>query len=85
MPSGKVGFTSSTRKSRKSERLKNLVEASRKEVVENGDGGRREKTEERDGTGGVCARASVATVYARWAGRLLKRSLRCLALANALI
>eukprot|EP00965_Chrysotila_dentata_P039224 1303582-Pleurochrysis_carterae.AAC.1 len=31
------------------------------EVVKNVDGGRRAKTEELDGAGGVCARGSVAT------------------------
>eukprot|EP00965_Chrysotila_dentata_P247049 6207512-Pleurochrysis_carterae.AAC.2 len=31
----------------------------------NRNGGWREKTEKRDGAGGVCARASVATVHAR--------------------
>eukprot|EP00965_Chrysotila_dentata_P055286 1834757-Pleurochrysis_carterae.AAC.1 len=43
----------------------------------------REKTGKRDGDGGVCARASVATVNARPAGKLFKSSKRCLALTNA--
>eukprot|EP00965_Chrysotila_dentata_P070605 2334332-Pleurochrysis_carterae.AAC.2 len=59
-------------------------EGVKKKVVRIGDGGRREKIGERDGTGGVCARASVATVHGRRAGKLWKRSLRCLALKNAL-
>eukprot|EP00965_Chrysotila_dentata_P203184 6181560-Pleurochrysis_carterae.AAC.3 len=56
------------------------------EVVKNGDGRGREKTEELDG-GGVCATGPVATtVYARRAGRLLKRPrYRHLALAEALV
>eukprot|EP00965_Chrysotila_dentata_P207209 6183987-Pleurochrysis_carterae.AAC.2 len=43
------------------------------------------KTEELDGAGGVGARGSVATVYARQAGRLLKRRRLYLALTNALV
>eukprot|EP00965_Chrysotila_dentata_P089366 2951048-Pleurochrysis_carterae.AAC.1 len=50
---------------------------------ESGYGAGREKTGERDGAGAGCARASVATVNARPAGRLLKSSLRCLVLTNA--
>eukprot|EP00965_Chrysotila_dentata_P196100 6177383-Pleurochrysis_carterae.AAC.3 len=66
--------TTTARKSRKSERLKNLVEMSG-----------REKKEDRDGAGGVYARAFVATVNARPAGKLLKRLLRYFALTNALV
>eukprot|EP00965_Chrysotila_dentata_P132891 4394083-Pleurochrysis_carterae.AAC.1 len=62
--------------------LKNLVEVSNKgDEIRDGEG--REKTGERDGPGGVCARAFVATVSARPASKLLKRSLRYLALTNA--
>eukprot|EP00965_Chrysotila_dentata_P222903 6193254-Pleurochrysis_carterae.AAC.3 len=71
----KVGKRTTARKSRKSGRLSNLVEVLRG----------REKTGERDGAGGVCARASAATVYACPAGKLLKYSLRYFALANALL
>eukprot|EP00965_Chrysotila_dentata_P194786 6176582-Pleurochrysis_carterae.AAC.1 len=45
-------------------------------------GGVKYKSGERDGDGGVCARASLATVNARLVGKLFKRSLRYLALTN---
>eukprot|EP00965_Chrysotila_dentata_P204518 6182385-Pleurochrysis_carterae.AAC.1 len=45
----------------------------------------REKPEERDGAGGVCARTCMATVYARQAGKLLKHPRHYFASTNALV
>eukprot|EP00965_Chrysotila_dentata_P069465 2294947-Pleurochrysis_carterae.AAC.7 len=44
-----------------------------------------EKTKELYGAGGVCSRGPVATVYARRAGRLMKRPRQYLAFTNNLV
>eukprot|EP00965_Chrysotila_dentata_P217502 6190029-Pleurochrysis_carterae.AAC.7 len=44
-----------------------------------------EKMEELGGAGGACVRGSVATVYSRRAGRLLRRPFHHLALTNTLV
>eukprot|EP00965_Chrysotila_dentata_P217161 6189821-Pleurochrysis_carterae.AAC.2 len=44
--------------------------------------GVREKAEEHDGTGGACARGSVATAYGRRPGRLLRLLRHCLVLTS---
>eukprot|EP00965_Chrysotila_dentata_P131416 4344084-Pleurochrysis_carterae.AAC.5 len=66
----------STRESRKSEKAEKSLRGAEERGGENGDRGGREKTKYLDGAGDVCARGSVATVYARQAGRLLKRRRR---------